>query len=279
MSDEPQKSYQSDTTPQSQGTQPAAAKKVSGMAIAGLVLGVIGVIFSFIPIINNAAFVLGILGLIFGIVGIRASRADGPKSGRGLSIAAVVLCVLAMVITLVMQQAASNAIDEATSSVSASLSSETSDTSASDTSDSSDSSNTSDSSDTSSASDSTLDTEGDLGDYHLKIVSATSAGADYNGKDTVMVTYEWTNNSDEATSFAGAFMPYVYQNGVSLDVAIYTQSPAGYDPQSELSQVQPGSSSTVTVAYTLDDSSPVQVEVEGLALYHGPKVTHTFQLS
>ena len=45
-------------------------KKVnkSGFAIAALVLGIIGIVFSFIPIINNAAFILGILAAIFAII-------------------------------------------------------------------------------------------------------------------------------------------------------------------------------------------------------------------
>ena len=37
----------------------------SGLATAGFVLGIIGVVLSFIPIINNAAFVLGVLSFVF----------------------------------------------------------------------------------------------------------------------------------------------------------------------------------------------------------------------
>lgn len=40
----------------------------SGLAIAGLVLGIVGVCTSFIPIVNNISFIMGILGAIFGII-------------------------------------------------------------------------------------------------------------------------------------------------------------------------------------------------------------------
>ena len=42
--------------------------KKSGLATAGLVLGIIGICLSFIPILNNASFFLGILAVIFGII-------------------------------------------------------------------------------------------------------------------------------------------------------------------------------------------------------------------
>ena len=40
----------------------------SGLATAGLVLGIVGVCTSFIPIVNNISFIMGILSAIFGII-------------------------------------------------------------------------------------------------------------------------------------------------------------------------------------------------------------------
>lgn len=84
------------------------AKKKSGIATAGLVLGIIGIVLSFIPIINNLAFVLGILALIFGIVSIL------KKTSKGKSIASIILGILAIVITIGIQNSVSNAIDDVT---------------------------------------------------------------------------------------------------------------------------------------------------------------------
>ncbi|MDD6388569.1 MAG: FxLYD domain-containing protein, partial [Bacilli bacterium] len=75
-------------------------------ATAGMVLGIIGVVLSFIPIINNIAFFIGILALIFGIIGIV------KKAGKGKAIAGIVLGILSIAITLAMQSAVSDSIDE-----------------------------------------------------------------------------------------------------------------------------------------------------------------------
>lgn len=85
----------------------AGEVKKSGLATAGLVLGIIGVVLSFIPIINNVAFVLGIIGLIFGIVALSQRRS------KAFAIAAVVLSAVAMVLTIGMQAIYSNAFNKA----------------------------------------------------------------------------------------------------------------------------------------------------------------------
>lgn len=84
----------------------ATVNKKSGLATAGLILGIIGTALSFIPIINNAAFVIGIFALIFGIIALI------KKEAKGKTIASIILGIAAISITLLMQQAASNAIDE-----------------------------------------------------------------------------------------------------------------------------------------------------------------------
>lgn len=81
-------------------------KKKSGLAVAGLVLGIIGICLSFIPVINNVAFFLGILAIIFGVITLV------KKVGGGKAIAALVLGVLSIIITLAMQSAISDALDE-----------------------------------------------------------------------------------------------------------------------------------------------------------------------
>ena len=42
-------------------------KQKKGLAIAALVLGIIGLALSFLPIINNAAFIFGVIGLVLGV--------------------------------------------------------------------------------------------------------------------------------------------------------------------------------------------------------------------
>lgn len=84
----------------------------SGMAVAGLVLGIIALLTSFLPIINNLAALLSVLGLIFGIVGL-VGVLKGKKAGKGMAIAAVVLNAVAIVIVLATQAMFGAALDGA----------------------------------------------------------------------------------------------------------------------------------------------------------------------
>ncbi|MFR1777853.1 MAG: DUF4190 domain-containing protein [Clostridia bacterium] len=77
----------------------------SGLCTAGLVLGILGVCTSIIPIINNLSFLMGILAVIFGLVSIK-------KSSKGKMIATVILGILAIAITLNVQKATSDALNE-----------------------------------------------------------------------------------------------------------------------------------------------------------------------
>ena len=81
----------------------------SGLGIAGFVIGIIAIIFSFIPIVNNIAFFIGILAAVFGLIGALTHKS------KGLSIAGVVLGVLAIIITLALQSMWSKALDDASS--------------------------------------------------------------------------------------------------------------------------------------------------------------------
>ena len=76
--------------------------KKSGLITAGLVIGIIGLVLSAVPIINNFAAILGALAIIFGIIGIAgAKKRDG--AGRGMSIAVLIIGVVCVGIVLASQ--------------------------------------------------------------------------------------------------------------------------------------------------------------------------------
>lgn len=77
----------------------------SGFATAGLVLGIIGMCTSFIPIVNNLSFVIALIGISFGIVSLV------KKASKGQAIAGIIICVLAIVITINSQQALSDSLE------------------------------------------------------------------------------------------------------------------------------------------------------------------------
>ena len=94
---------------------------------------------------------------------------------------------------------------------------------------------------------------------------------------SVLVTFEWANNTDKNNSFAVLASPQVFQNGQALDTAIYSENPAGYDSNSDFAEVQPGATGTVTIGYTLKDDSEVTVDVTDLFdLNDSAKVVHKF---
>lgn len=230
-------------------------KGLTVCGIVGVVFGALGFVLSFIPIINNSAAIFGFIGVILAIVAL-VGTFRGKKRGKALAIVAAVLSVLAIVITLAMQSAASKAIDEATG-VSSSQSSAKGSAKNQPKGD--------------------QDMEGDLKTMHVKIVSAVRSNNDYNNQPTVLVTFEWTNNTDKNNSFAVLASPQVFQNGQALDTAIYSENPAGYDSNSDFAEVQPGATGTVTIGYTLKDDSEVTVDVTDLFdLNDSAKVVHKF---
>ncbi len=84
-------------------------KPTSTAAIVGLVLGILAIVTSWIPIVNNLSFMIGAIGLVFSIVGV-VGTVRGTKGGKGLAIAALVVNVLSLVIVLGLQSAWSAAL-------------------------------------------------------------------------------------------------------------------------------------------------------------------------
>lgn len=94
--------------------------KMSASSMTGLILGIIGLLLSAVPIINNFAAVLAIAGLILGIIGLVGTK-KGKRRGKGLAITAIILSVLAFVIVLASQALYSSAINSVSKDVNKSL--------------------------------------------------------------------------------------------------------------------------------------------------------------
>ena len=92
-------------------------KNLSGLGVSALVLGIISIVFSFVPIINNLRLVLDVLAIIFSGCSFRATCKKGKKRGRGMVIAGLILGILSIVITLAMQASFSASLDKATESM------------------------------------------------------------------------------------------------------------------------------------------------------------------
>ena len=94
-------------------------------------------------------------------------------------------------------------------------------------------------------------------------INSTSLGKDYEDKDVLIIKYDFTNNSDEATSFTFACQDTVFQDGIECDSTVIGCD--DIDSQAQLNDIQPGKTYTVTVGYHISDmSKPVDVVVTDL---------------
>lgn len=90
---------------------PAPAKGSNGLAVAGFVLGLIGLLMSWIPVVNFLGILLGGIGLVLAVIGL--VQAKKRNAGKGLAIAGIVLGGLAIIIAIVVNVAVVNAVDSA----------------------------------------------------------------------------------------------------------------------------------------------------------------------
>ena len=97
------------------GTPPL---KTNGLAITGLVLGILSIFMGWWPFVGLAGLVLAIAGLILGILGMRKTK-SGTVGGRGLALAATITSgvgilagIVAIITTIAVVNAANDANDE-----------------------------------------------------------------------------------------------------------------------------------------------------------------------
>ena len=98
---------------------------------------------------------------------------------------------------------------------------------------------------------------------------------DYSGTEVLVVTYEWTNNGDDAAMFSSAFTAKAYQNGIECTTAYMVD---GVDAEKALTQIKPGATLEVQEAYKLNDNSDVSVEVTKWISFDDAVVTKIFTL-
>lgn len=93
--------------------QPPVKKPLSVLGIIGLVLGVLALLLSFIPIVNNGSVILGIIGAILALIAVFGTRKNSKHRGMGISVAGLVASVLAVIIALALQASWGAALDKA----------------------------------------------------------------------------------------------------------------------------------------------------------------------
>lgn len=103
--------------------------------------------------------------------------------------------------------------------------------------------------------------EGDLGDYYVALTDIQRGTS--GDKPCVILTFQFQNNSETASSFTFAIAKTVYQNGVECEMAFLT-TPA-IDNRNTLMDVKDGGSIEVQTAFELYDAeSPIEIELKEL---------------
>lgn len=109
-------------------------------------------------------------------------------------------------------------------------------------------------------------------DYVVSLVSHKIA-VDYEGNNAVIVEFGFTNNSEEAVSFAEAMAYSAFQDGAALERTVMAED-SGADVLSEFRSIKPGAGISVTVAYRLiDETTPVDLEIERTFSFSEDKLT------
>lgn len=117
--------------------------------------------------------------------------------------------------------------------------------------------------------------EGKIGNYICKIKSAEICKS-WDGKDSVKIIYEFTNNGEEAESFDIALNDDVYQDGVGLETSFIS----GDDDFGIDVKIKPGTTKEVAKVYKLNDTATaLEVEISEFISLSDEKLTYTVELS
>lgn len=118
--------------------------------------------------------------------------------------------------------------------------------------------------------------DGKLGKYNVTVKSAKIV-KNWEGKDTVKITYEFTNNASDSASFDIALSDNLYQNGIGLESTLLSDNDdvdLGFDVK-----IKPGTTKEVSKVYILRDTkTPIDVEIEELISFSDEKLTYTVEL-
>lgn len=119
---------------------------------------------------------------------------------------------------------------------------------------------------------------GTLGDFDVQIHDYTIAD-DYAGDSAIIISYTFTNNSDENASASVNLICSAYQNGVELESAYLTDDSI-HSAGDSLKDVQPGASMEITEAFKLtSDTAPVEFEVSEAFAFSDDMLGKVYEIS
>lgn len=104
--------------------------------------------------------------------------------------------------------------------------------------------------------------EGTVGESFVEI-RGWQAASDYAGEPALILTYDWTNRSEDTASAMLSIVVRVFQNGEALDAAVLLDG--SVDLESAIRDVRPGAVIQVQQAFSVPDpAEDIQVEISDL---------------
>ena len=118
-------------------------------------------------------------------------------------------------------------------------------------------------------------TEGKIGDF-VCIVKKAKICKDWESKDSVKITYSFTNNSKDSESFDLALSDEVYQDGVQLESTFISSDDDDFGIDVK---IKPGMTKEVSKVYKLrDKTTDLEVEISELISFSDEKLVTTVKL-
>ena len=120
------------------------------------------------------------------------------------------------------------------------------------------------------------ETKGVIGKYVCTVKSAKVC-KNWEGKDSVKITYEFTNNGNDAESFDFALSDELYQDSVGLESSFISSDDDDWGIDVK---IKPGTTKEVSKVYILrDKKTPIDVEISELISFSDDKLTYTVDLN
>lgn len=120
----------------------------------------------------------------------------------------------------------------------------------------------------------TTSSQTEINGYQCEILSAELGKKTYDNKPTIIITYKFTNNSLNSSSFYTAFNDTVYQNGVECERSY------NLEETNEDKSIKPGASLEVKLDYTLNDTTTdVEVELTDWLSWDNTVISKTFKIA
>ena len=108
-----------------------------------------------------------------------------------------------------------------------------------------------------------------VGDVVLRFISA-ELSTDFQGYDAIVITYEFTNNSDDAQNFIFATGRQLFQGGIELEAGIMVE---GVDAGQQMLDIRGGATITVSTGHLLRNlEEDIELEIDAaFALRRNPQ--------